>query len=316
MPRGRAFPTMGRAIAGCIINLISSTHPHFKSLLSEGLWGFPDNKLNRRRWSALKPGLRALLYFQHKEVKGVWGVAEVVEVSESREPVHYWVENPAGYPLQVRLRLLQPVELAPTPTNPLNPEVFDGVKPLRKEELAALGASMFRPTADRWSILLFGDEPPATYSSAIFDKILDEYTLRNVKPRPAKPRSHDEVVDMIAEIGRMQGKFVEKEVEIDGKRIDVAWKRIARGVPYAVFEVSIEGDLYADLVKLKHAIDAWNSIAVLVTTAKRRGEAERWISGAFHEVKQYFRVIEIEDLVQLYERKRQYKELENKLGLL
>ncbi|MGC9122432.1 MAG: hypothetical protein ACP5HP_05765, partial [Thermogladius sp.] len=69
-------------------------------------------------------------------------------------------------------------------------------------------------------------------------------------------------------------------------------------------------------VKLKHAFDAWNSIAILVTTAKKRGEAEKWISGAFHEVKQYFRVIEIEDLVQLYEKKRQYKELENKLGLL
>jgi len=110
--------------------------------------------------------------------------------------------------------------------------------------------------------------------------------------------------------------YVNAEEPIDEKRLDVAWRRIQRGVPYAVFEVCIGGDLYADLMKLKHAVDLWNSIAVLVTTKDKVEEARKWIEGALYEAAQNFRIVTVEEIAELYERKRSYKELEAKLGLV
>lgn len=303
-------------VVGCIINLLSSSHPHFKSLLEEGLWGFPDNDVNRKRWEALRRGVKALLYFEHNRWKGVWGVAEVTDVFRSREPVRYWVENPTGYPLQVKLKLLQPVVHAPTPHDPLPLEVFDRVRPLGKEELAVLGVRVLKPVLDRWSLLLFGEGKPATYSVAVFERALNEFTLRNTPPKSVTKPSHDDVVEILEKIGQLQGKIVEREVEIEGKRIDLAWKKLPKAVPHMVFEVSIGGDLYADLMKLKHAVDLWNSIAVLVTTSEKKEEALNWLGGALHEVRQYFRVVTIDEVIALYERKKSYKELESKMGLL
>jgi predicted RNA-binding protein len=298
---------------GCLINLLSSSHPHFRSFLAEGLWGFPDNKVNRRRWSLLEPGGEALLYFEHRGVKGVWGLARVVEVFERREPVDYWVERPSGFPLQVRLELVEPVRCKPSPGSPIDISWFDGVTPLRKEEAAALGVKLLKPRMDRWSLIVFNVE--AAYSSEIFERLKNEFTSRNRRVQLRK-LSHEEVKEILAEMGRMQGKYVNPEEPIDEKRLDVAWRRIQRGVPYAVFEVCIGGDLYADLMKLKHAVDLWNSIAVLVTTRDRVEEARKWIEGALHEVAQNFRIVTVEEVVELYERKRSYKELEAKLGLV
>ena len=299
--------------AGCLINLLSSSHPHFRSFLVEGLWGFPDNKVNRKRWSLLEPGSEALLYFEHRGVRGVWGLARVIEVFERRGPVSYWVERPSGFPLQVRLELLEPVRHKPSPGSPIDLSWFDRATPLRREEAAALGVKLLKPRMDRWSLIVFGAE--ALYSSEVFERLENEFTSRNRRVQ-LKSISHEELKEILAEVGRMQGKCVSLEEPIDEKRLDVAWRRIQRGVPYAVFEVCIGGDLYADLMKLKHAVDLWNSIAVLVTTKDEVEEARKWIEGALHEVARNFRVVSVEKIAELYKRKRSYKELEAKLGLV
>lgn len=298
---------------GCLINLLSSSHPHFRSFIEEGLWGFPDNKVNRKRWSLLSPGCEALLYFEHKGVKGVWGSAKVVDVFERREPVSYWIEKPSGFPLQLRLELVEPKRHRPSPGNPIDLSWFDSVTPLRREEAAALGVKLLKPKMDRWSLVVFGSE--AKYSSEVFERLKGEFASRNRRVQ-LRELSHEEVQEMIAEMGRMQGRYVSLEEPIDGKKLDVAWRRIQRGAPYTVFEICIGGDLYADLVKLKHAVDLWNSIAVLVTTREKAEEAKRWVEGAFHEVAQNFRIMTVEEVVNLYEKKRSYKEEEAKLGLV
>ena len=216
-------------------------------------------------------------------------------------------------PLQVRLELVEPVRHKPSPRNPIDLSWFEGVTPLRKEEVAALGVRLLKPRMDRWSLIVFNVE--AAYSSEIFERLKNEFTSRNRKVQLRK-LSHEEVKEVLAEMGRMQGKYVNPEEPIDGKKLDVAWRRIQRGVPYAVFEVCIGGDLYADLMKLKHAVDLWNSIAVLVTTRDRVEEAKKWIEGALHEVAQNFRIVTVEEIAELYERKRSYKEMEAKLGLV
>jgi len=311
---------MAHSRVGAIINARSSSHPHFRSLLEEGLWGFPLDKkgVNRSRWERLEAGAPVLLYFEHRGVRGVWAVCEVVGRQESKLPVKYWVENPAGYPLYVKVRFLLPREHAPSPGNPFRLEWLEGVKPITREELAsAFGLTFLKAPQDRWSLFVFGEtrEKGVTYQLAKLKALLDEFEARNrLQPSP-QALSHSEVVELLYRIGQIQGRFPEKEFPLEDKRVDVVWRRVPRGAPSYAFEVSIGGDLYADLVKLKHAHDLWNAIAVLVTTPERAEEARKWISGTFHEAKEYFRVITIDELRQFYEAKRRYKEMEFQLGL-
>jgi len=180
---------------------------------------------NRVRWERLDEGCLLLLYCEHGGVRGVWMLCRLVEKFESYEPVRYWVENPTGFPLQIRVKFLLPRELEPTSKNP------------------------------------------------------------------------------------------EKEYGLEGKRVDVVWRKTPRSYPYIVFEVSLRGNLYEDLVKLKHAYDIWNAIPVLITTEERAEEARRWIHGTFHEVENIFRIITVDKVKRYYELKRKIKELESDLGI-
>jgi len=125
---------------------------------------------------------------------------------------------------------------------------------------------------------------------------------------------HEDAVEILYWIGQIQGRYPEREYPLEDKRLDVVWRRTPKSVPVVAFEVSIGGDLYADLIKLKHAHDLWNAIAVLVTTPERAGEAGRWVAGTFHEAKDYFRIITLERLRELYEAKRRLKDMEDLLG--
>lgn len=174
-------PSMACAVmsVSCLINMLSSNHEHFRSFTSEGLWGFPDNDVNRKRWSTLHKGSEALLYFEHNRVKGIWGLARVLEVFENRNRVSYWVEDPTGFPLQVRLELIKPIRYRPTPQQPLNVVLFNAVTPLERSEVAAQEVGMLKTPADRWSLVTFGEKSVATYEADVFKKLKEAFLERN-----------------------------------------------------------------------------------------------------------------------------------------
>ncbi len=128
-------------------------------------------------------------------------------------------------------------------------------------------------------------------------------------------RYHDQVKQMLFELGRMEGRVSEKEYRINGERIDVAWKRIELGAPYAVFEVQIGGNFYEALAKLKHAWDKWNSRPFLVTTDQFKGRALEWIRGSFHEIQRELRVVDCDKVVALYEAVKRAGSLKEELGI-
>lgn len=295
---------------GVMINALSSSHPHFESIIKERLWGFPDNKVNRARFERIKIGTIAFLYFGHKHVKGIWAKCKVVEKLVNLKPVKYWVQKPMGYPLQVRLDFL-------TPSNVKSLGDFNDVKPIRREELlSAFGISIFKASADRWSLYLFGKvrERGITYSIDKFRLLLDEFDARNEIVK-VKTLDHDTLVELIYKIGQMQRKYPEKEYPINGARIDVVWRKTLRSVPYIAFEVHLKGDLYADLVKLKEAYDIWNAIPFLITTSEKVNEARRWIGGTFHEIEDKFRILTVDELQRFYNAKREIKEFEVQFGI-
>ena len=297
---------------GALVNVLSFSHPHVRSLLSEGLWGFPDDKLgtNRRKWDLLEVGNEVLVYGEYEGVRGVWFLCEITDKFENRNPVKYWIKNPTGYPWQIRLKPILPYEK-------FDLDAMEKIKPVRRDELAPVfGVRIFRAKYDRWSLLLFSDkkESLVSYNYSTFSRIKDELNVRNREVEIKKPE-HDKIKEIIYQIGLIQNRFPQKEYPIDGRKLDIVWRRTARSVPSVAFEIQFGGNLFEALSKLKHAFDLWNSIPVLVTTTKQIEEAKRWIEGSFHELKDVFRLVSWKEIKEYYDIKRKVKDFETKLKL-
>jgi len=288
----------GASFCGAIVNILDFSHPHAASLFEEGLWGFPDNSVNRKRWLLLNEGCLIFFYGNYNNNKGIYLKGVLKKKFESHEPVRYWVNNPIGYPLQIKVEL--------------HGEIGEA-NPILKGELANLGVKVCKAPYDRWSLIIFGDFKGATYPFEIFNKLLKIFDVKNKKITPKL--DHDTIKEMIYRIGVLQGKISEKEAIVDNYRIDVIWKRIAKADPYIVFEVHIHGNLEEALTKLKHARDIWNSKPVLVTTKEMIDKAKNIASGAFHEIYDELKIISLEEIEELYRKKEEYKIIESKLGL-
>lgn len=127
--------------------------------------------------------------------------------------------------------------------------------------------------------------------------------------------SHDQLQEMLLEIGRIQKFLAEPEFAMDTGRLDVVWRRIEKSVPTYVFEIQVSGDLYHALGKLKHAYDLWNSHIFLVADSTDWAKCDQLLSGTFHEIRHRVRFLPIDKIQELYERKRSFKELEAALGI-
>lgn len=148
----------------------------------------------------------------------------------------------------------------------------------------------------------------------VIEKIIP--ATEKVPLTPAKETlSHDELKQVLMEIGRIQKYLVEKEYPIDGGRLDVVWRRVEKSVPTYVFEVQVGGDLYHALAKLKHAFDLWNSHIFLVASNKDQRKVNQLLSGSFHEIRDRMNFIDCEKAAQLYKLKKSYHELERELGI-
>ena len=141
----------------------------------------------------------------------------------------------------------------------------------------------------------------------------DIATLLKVKPRTMRtevkglrptisdvPR-HNEIRDMISEIGHIEGKIAEVEYPIDNLRLDVVWRTITSGNPKWAFEVQMAGNFYEALTKLKHAWDKWNSKPFLVTTDAFIVQAKSLLEGSFHEMREDARIVNWEKIVRLHQ---------------
>lgn len=127
--------------------------------------------------------------------------------------------------------------------------------------------------------------------------------------------SHNQLRDMIRDIGLRENRIAETEYPIDGYRLDAIWKRIKGGTPSHVFEVQIGGNLEQALTKLKHAWDKWNSIPYLVTTDEDAAKARSLLEGSFHEMGHVAKVIDWKDITSLYELLNQAYTMRSKMGL-
>ena len=120
-------------------------------------------------------------------------------------------------------------------------------------------------------------------------------------PTTLSSPKHDEIRNMIFEIGKFEGRISEIEYPINNLRLDAVWKRIRTGNPTHVFEVQIGGNFFEALTKLKHAWDLWNSKPFLVTTEEYIAQAKWLLEGSFHEMKDDARIVNWKKIVRLYQ---------------
>ena len=126
---------------------------------------------------------------------------------------------------------------------------------------------------------------------------------------------HKEIKQKLVEIGKLQRYLAEEEYPFDLGRLDVVWRRIERSVPTYVFEVQIGGDPYHALAKLKHAFDLWNSRIFIVGSQAEFSKIMSLLGGTFHEISERVKFWELENVEELYKRKRAYLDFEKELGI-
>lgn len=132
-----------------------------------------------------------------------------------------------------------------------------------------------------------------------------------VKP----PTSHNEIRETLVQIGKLQGYLAESEYPFDIGRLDVVWRRVLNSVPTYVFEINVGGDIYHALAKLKHAYDLWNSHIYVVASENEHNKVDNLLSGTFHEINDRINFIELEQVEELYKKKRSYMDFEKALGI-
>jgi len=126
---------------------------------------------------------------------------------------------------------------------------------------------------------------------------------------------HNDLRDMLLEIGSLEGKIAEVEFPIDNWRLDTVWKTIPKGNPKWVFEVQLKGNFYEALAKLKHAWDKWNSKPFLITTESDAALARILIEGSFHEMKEDARVVTWQKIVELHEYVKEVNKIKTEIRL-
>jgi len=137
----------------------------------------------------------------------------------------------------------------------------------------------------------------------------------SVIERKEEQMTHNRLRELIAELGKLEGKFAEVEYPIDNLRLDVVWKTIRAGNPKWVFEIQLFGNFFEALTKLKHAWDLWNSKPFLVTTSNYIEQAKQLIEGSFHEMRNDARLVEWKKMRALYEHSKKSSEIKEEIRL-
>lgn len=145
-----------------------------------------------------------------------------------------------------------------------------------------------------------------------------EITMRKIKTKEeiiVSPK-HNELQELIFQIGRLNRFISEKEYHMGSERIDVVWRKIEGSVPTYVFEVQVGGDLYHAFSKLKHAFDIWNSNIFLIAGKKDIEKAGMLLEGTFHEIKERIRIITPQKIYELFQQKKKWIDIEKEIGLI
>lgn len=272
-----------------------------QAFISKGIWGLKETKLGKIYWLAIEPN-DVILFYVSSDVKGVVGYG--IARGKFYQDVPLWKAEIQEGRVKWPLRFEFDVEF-------LLPK-----DKWKNEKISVPGRGEFRQPLifkdwEEIEPIILALNPSASVES--LQKISIPVSPLKVE---AFSLTHENIKNLLLEIGRLQGFIANTEFSMGTERLDVVWRRLPESVPTYVFEAQVGGDLYHALGKLKHAHDIWNSRIFLVASANDLGSVNQLLSGTFHEIKTLLKFIEIERVQSLYQSKQNIYQIEKELGLI
>ena len=286
--------------------LVVGTPRNWEIAFTHGnIWGLKQTQ--RHLWESLRENDRVVFYATHP-VKGVIGHGLIRTKFKQDQPL--WPDEveqhkviwPLRFEFDVNFRLPRDKW---TSERLVSKELWPraGFQPLSEDVGGRLVSSLGT-----------GGYVPVEEELPVVSDVTGEYV--GAPEEEVKPlRSHDDIKEVLVQLGKLQGFVAESEYPCDGGRLDVVWRKLDRSVPTRVFEVHVGGDIYHALGKLKHAFDLWNSHIFIVASEAERDKVENLLSGTFHEIGSRIKFIELKQVEELYKRKKAYRDFERELGI-
>ncbi len=129
--------------------------------------------------------------------------------------------------------------------------------------------------------------------------------------------THRDLQQKIAEIGKLQFYHTQLEYPVElpneDKNLDVVWKREIAGVPTFAFEVELSGVIEKAIARLKFAYVRWNSRPRIVVPQKYVKKVNNIVATEDRDFCNQFKMYEPIQLLELLNKKRELKNLEQNL---
>jgi predicted RNA-binding protein len=271
---------------------------------NKNIWGLRQTQT--RLWENLKESDN-LIFYATSPVKGIIGFGAVRTKFRQNKPL--WSDEIKQNKIIWPLRFEFDIKFC------LPPDKWVTEK-LVTDELWPRAGFQLLAEATGQKILSFldkGEYHIKEFKQDIVEEPITEYT--DTTEMMKAPSTHEKIKEILVEIGSIQGYLAESEYNFDIGKLDVVWRRVLNSVPTYVFEIQVSGDIYHALSKLKHAFDLWNSHIYVVASEKERGKVDNLLSGTFHEISDRINFIELQQVEELYIRKKSYLDFETSLGI-
>lgn len=280
--------------------VLTGNEENWEVAIRDKIWGVKEGRL-KGYWDQL--GKKDLLFFYSTApVGGLIGIGRVE--SKFRQDKPLWPDEVRGgrviYPYRFGFEILYYLR---DRWRELSINVGDlrlphqaGINPLNRPEATTEVLNRIR---EKWNV-----EPP--------DVVIEK--VEHAEPK-TEVSLHNQIRDKLFAIGQLKSFISEREYPIDGERLDVAWRKVVKGVPTKVFEVQVSGNIHQALSKLKHAWDLWNSEPFLIVDPRHKQKVDELLSGTFHEIAPIMKIITLDKVDELYNRLIAEKELFEELGL-
>ncbi len=258
-----------------------------KSFKQNYIWGLTNRQ--RHWWEKLSEG-DSVLFYATKPVSGVIGYGTIQTKFRQDRPT---------WPQEIKEgKILWPLGFEFTVKYCLPEDKWD-VQKISSDTLKLKAGVSFQPIEAQFGQQLVSELEP---------------TSPVVTTEPSLSL-HEELKKKLIEIGKLQHYIAEQEYSFDIGKLDIVWRKVLNSVPTYVFEVQVGGDVYHALAKLKHAFDLWNSHIFIVASETDRNKVGNLVTGTFHEIGDRIKFIELEQVEELYKRKRAYLDFEKELGI-
>lgn len=265
--------------------ILTGNEENWETAFNSGnIWGVREGGLVAR-WRKLQKG-DLLVFYAKSPVKGFIGIGKIESKFKQDKPL---------WPDEIRAKsVIYPYRFDFQILGVLSPDKWTE-EAVSADDLRISIQSGLNPVANDNTI------------GEIISRLSDRFGLdiktpeKEVAEVKTEQSLHNQIRDKLVEIGRMERFISEKEYVIDGERLDVSWKRVVRGVPTKVFEVQVGGSPHQALAKLKHAFDLWNSDPFIIVEQSSLSKVEELLSGTFHELRPYIKVISTDKVEKLFE---------------